>query len=89
MPEFLQSQAWQGFGGHHQSLRPRRRPTLAHQKRRDKMAVFASDQTHTIIKKACRILGLHYFEVPAKLENNWAIDVNDMERAILKSLEEK
>ena len=56
--------------------------------RRDKMAVFASDQTHTIIKKACRILGLHYVEVPSKLENNWAISTYDMEDAILKSKNE-
>ena len=51
---------------------------------RDKMVVFASDQTHTIIKKACRILGVQYVEVPAKKENNWAIDANDIETELLK-----
>lgn len=58
------------------------------EERRDRMTVFASDQTHTIIKKACRILGLHYIEVPSKLENNWAVNVDDVEKAILKSLKE-
>jgi len=59
------------------------RPFMA---RRDNMVVYASDQTHTIIRKACRILGLRLVVVPTERVYGYSLQARALEQAIRKDL---
>ena len=39
--------------------------------RRDHLLVYASDQTHTVVKKACRILGIQYCVIKTAQKNDF------------------
>ena len=40
---------------------------------RDEMVVLGSDQTHTIVKKACRVLGVQYHEIMTDAQEHWGM----------------
>ena len=50
--------------------------------RRDEMVVYGSDQTHTIVKKACMILGVRYHVLPTRGEENWALRPSVLEARV-------
>ena len=50
--------------------------------RRDLMVVYGSDQTHTIVKKACMILGVRYRALPTTGEHQWSLQPQTLSAAI-------
>ena len=50
--------------------------------RRDLMVVYGSDQTHTIVKKACMILGVRWRALPTTKEYNWSLQPHTLEEAL-------
>ena len=50
--------------------------------RRDLMVVYGSDQTHTIVKKACMILGVRWRPLPTTKEYNWSLQPDVLQHAI-------
>lgn len=55
--------------------------------RRSDMVVYASDQTHTIVKKACIILGVGtYRELPTSAADNWGLQAETLRAAIVEDL---
>ncbi len=56
--------------------------------RREDMAVLCSDQAHAIVLKACMILGIgKCVQIPAREENNFALDARDLDEAIQREIE--
>lgn len=55
--------------------------------RRDLMVVYGSDQTHTIIKKACMILGVRYRPLPTTANEQWSLQPNVLLEAIKEDRE--
>jgi glutamate/tyrosine decarboxylase-like PLP-dependent enzyme len=51
------------------------------------MVVFASDQAHAIIKKACMVLGIHYSEVPTTIEDNFSLNPKALQEAVLREID--
>lgn len=50
---------------------------------RSRMVVYGSDQTHTIVKKACMILGVGtYRELPTRSEDHWALQPDTLRAAV-------
>lgn len=50
---------------------------------RENMVVIGSDQNHAIVKKACMVLGIgHYHQIPARKENDFAVDAKDIGMAV-------
>jgi tyrosine decarboxylase len=50
--------------------------------RRDLMVVYGSDQTHTIVKKACMILGVRWRPLPTGKAHDWALQPDVLQHAI-------
>ncbi len=54
---------------------------------RDNMVVFASDQAHAIIKKACMVLGIGYFcEVPTHAEDDFSLRPSALREAVAREV---
>lgn len=49
---------------------------------RDRMVVYGSDQTHTIVKKACRVLGVRYHILPTRKVDDWSLQADVVEGAV-------
>jgi len=49
---------------------------------RSRMVVYAADQAHAIIMKACMVLGLEHHIVQTKAGDNWALQAVDVQTAI-------
>lgn len=49
---------------------------------RNLMVVYGSDQTHTIVKKACRILGVRYHVLATSEANGYGLQATEVQRAV-------
>lgn len=49
---------------------------------RSVMVVYGSDQTHTIVKKSCMILGVRFRALPTKSEDSWALQADVLRETI-------
>ena len=57
------------------------------QPRRDDMVVFASDQAHAIIKKACMVLGIgHFCVIPTTAEENFSLNPSALREAVQREI---
>ena len=69
-------------------LRQQRNADAGKRLERSSMVVYASDQTHTVALKACRILGVQFRTVKTHKSDSYGLQANAVAAAIAKDVRE-